>query len=63
MAEANEQKQVVLVLNHEQYLRLEKACNAHIAVNSDNHEPAHLGFQLGIQHVLKKLRDGFVVGG
>lgn len=47
-------------LSPEAYAQLLKQCPM-IAVTNDT--SAHqAGFQLGVQHVLQKLREGFVVG-
>lgn len=48
----------VLRLQADAYAQLARQCTA-IAVNNDT-SPLQAGFQLGVQHVLQKLREGFV---
>lgn len=48
-------------LTLDQYADLEKAVNVSTFVGADT-TPLQAGYQLGIQHVLAKLRSGFVVG-
>ena len=46
-------------LSSDAYGQLSKQCPV-IAVNNDTQQ-LQAGFQLGVQHVLQKLREGFVV--
>lgn len=48
-------------LTLDQYAALEKAINVSPFVDGDT-STLQAGFQLGVQHVLSKLRTGFVVG-
>lgn len=52
----------LISLSKDQYKRLEKAVCSPIRVEHTGNDPAQLGFQLGVQHVLKHLREGFVIG-
>lgn len=60
MTEKKTDTRVVTRLNYEQYQVLEKLVGR-VGINSGTsvHEVA---FQLGIQHVLQKLREGYVTG-
>lgn len=62
MSQAKPAERITLTLS--QFQRLEKLCGATAPdVRADQNDPAYLGYQLGVQKVLKVLRDGFVVEG
>lgn len=48
----------VIRLQADAYAQLSRQCST-IAVNNET-SPLQAGFQLGVQHVLQKLREGFV---
>ena len=51
----------VLRLDQQAYRDLEKQLPQPVVGQNDN--PQSSAYRLGIQHVLQKLRDGFVTGG
>lgn len=52
--------QEVIILTKEQYKALEKQCPGPVPHSDTN--PVEAGYLLGIQFVLKKLREGFTNG-
>lgn len=52
----------VMVLTQQQYKVLEQKALSGMAVREDT-TPIQAGMQLGVEHVLRILRTGFVVGG
>lgn len=50
---------IVVRLRQDQYLQLERKFSK--AVVTDQTSPAQAGYQLGIEAVLKELRNGFVL--
>ena len=60
MEAKNKETKVVIRLNYEQYQQLERQIGKVTITN--NTSPYEVSFQLGVQFVLKVLREGYVTG-